>query len=138
MAIFLCPAPPAIRTSIHRKRRGESPGQRGTAGVYLPQNMRRKSVFIHERHGWPDFTWEAEALAAALASVRYRQGRLLGRMEALGFDLRAEAGLAVLTSEVVKSSAIEGEILDPGEVRSSLARRLGLETAGLPRPGRDV
>jgi len=59
-------------------------------------------------------------------------------MEALGFDLRSEAGLVVLTSDVVKSSAIEGETLDPNEVRSSLARRLGLDFGGLPRPGRDV
>lgn len=59
-------------------------------------------------------------------------------MESLGFDLRTEAGLIVLTSDVVKSSAIEGETLDPDEVRSSIARRLGLEVAGLPRAGRDV
>jgi Fic family protein len=73
-----------------------------------------------------------------LAAVRHKQGRLLGKMEALGFDLRAEASLAVLTSDVVKSSAIEGEKLDPEQVRSSIARRLGLDVAGLPKAGRDV
>jgi Fic family protein len=70
--------------------------------------------------------------------VRHRQGRHLGRMEALGFDLRAEASLVTLTDDVVKSSAIEGEILNLGEVRSSVARRLGLDVAGLPGPGREV
>ena len=73
-----------------------------------------------------------------LADVRHKQGRLLGRMEAFGFDLRAEASLTVLTSDVVNSSAIEGEVLNREEVRSSIARRLGLDVAGLPKPGRDV
>lgn len=77
-------------------------------------------------------------IAHDLAAVRHRQGRLLGRMEAVGFDLRSEANLAVLTSDVVKSSAIEGEVLNPSEVRSSLARSLGLDVAGLPRPSRNV
>ena len=100
--------------------------------------MPRSLVYLHERPDWPEFTWDASAIAHELAAIRHRQGRLLGRMEALGFDLRSEAGLAVLTSDVVKSSAIEGEKLDPNEVRSSLARRLGLDFAGLPRPSRDV
>lgn len=94
--------------------------------------------YIHEKPGWPKFTWDGESLASPLTTVRHKQGRLLGRMEALGFDLRAEASLAVLTSDVVKSSAIEGEKLNPGEVRSSIARRLGLDAAGLPKAGRDV
>ncbi|MFI5403118.1 MAG: Fic family protein [Planctomycetota bacterium] len=95
-------------------------------------------VSVHERPRWPEFAWDGDALATPLAAVRHKQGRLLGRMEALGFDLRAEATLAVLTSDVVKSSAIEGEALNPDEVRSSIARRLGLRAAGLPKPGRDV
>lgn len=93
---------------------------------------------IHERPGWPQLVWEDAALVGLLADVRHRQGRLLGRMETLGFDLQAEASLSVLTSEVVKSSAIEGELLDPREVRSSIARRLGLDAAGLPKADRDV
>ena len=100
--------------------------------------MRRKTTYIHEKAGWPEFTWDGESLALPLAAVRHKQGRLLGKMEVLGFDLRAEASLAVLTSDVVKSSAIEGENLNPDEVRSSIARRLGLDVAGLPKAGRDV
>jgi Fic family protein len=100
--------------------------------------MRRKTTYIHELPGWPEFAWDAEALASPLAAVRHKQGRLLGGMQALGFELRAEASLVVLTSTVVKSSAIEGEVLDPEAVRSSIARHLGLDAAGLRRPGRDV
>jgi Fic family protein len=94
--------------------------------------------YIYENPGWPDFTWDSETLAGVLAAVRHKQGRHLGKMEALGFDLRAEASLTALTEEVVKSSAIEEEHLNPEEVRSSIARRLGLDVAGLPRPGREV
>jgi len=77
-------------------------------------------------------------IAGPLVAVRHKQGRLLGKMESLGFELRAEASLAVLTSDVMNSSAIEGEKLNPDEVRSSIARRLGLVTAGLPKAGRGV
>lgn len=94
--------------------------------------------YIHERPSWPNLTWDAAELAPALAEVRHKQGRLLGRMESLGFHLRQEASLTTLTSDVVKSSAIEGENLDPNEVRSSIARRLGLDVAGLPPASRDV
>jgi Fic family protein len=97
-----------------------------------------KVAFIHERPGWPAFSWDNEALAGALAAVRYKQGRHLGKMEALGFELRAEVSLTALTDEVVNSSAIEGEHLNPIEVRSSIARKLGLDVAGLPEPGREV
>jgi len=95
-------------------------------------------AFIHERIGWPDFVWDSETIASELAAVRHQQGLLLGKMTDLGFELRTEASLTVLTSDVVKSSAIEGESLNPEEVRSSLARRLGLDVAGLPQAGRDV
>lgn len=95
-------------------------------------------TFIHERHEWPLFSWDSEALGTALAAVRHDQGKHLGRMEALGFDLRREASLAILTTDLVKSWAIEGEILDPEEVRSSIAQRLGLDVAGLPKAGREV
>ncbi len=100
--------------------------------------MRRKATYIHEQPSWPEFTWDAEAIARSLPALRHKQGRLFGRMEALGFDLRNEASLAIVTSDVVKSSAIEGEMLNPDEVRSSIARRLGLDVAGLPRASRDV
>lgn len=94
--------------------------------------------YVHELQAWPTLTWEGDSLAAPLGAVRHKQGRLLGKMEAFGFDLRTEASLEVLTSDVVKSSAIEGEALNPDEVRSSIARRLGLDVAGLPRAGREV
>jgi len=95
-------------------------------------------TYIHELAEWPEFTWDMQALAKALAAVRHKQGRHLGKMEALGFELRTEASLTALTNEVVKSSAIEGESLDTDEVRSSIARKLGLDVAGLLKPGREV
>jgi len=98
----------------------------------------RQTTYIHETVNWPTFRWDSGSVANVLAEVRHKQGRLLGKMEGLGFDLRSEASLGVLTSEVVKSSAIEGETLNPDEVRSSIARRLGLDVAGLPKAGRDV
>jgi Fic family protein len=94
--------------------------------------------FIHEEPSWPNLKWDGDTLAAALANVRHKQGLLLGKMETLGFDLRAEASLVMLTADVVKTSAIEGESLNPDEVRSSIARRLGLDVAGLPPASRNV
>ncbi|MBJ7533557.1 Fic family protein [Rhodomicrobium vannielii ATCC 17100] len=94
--------------------------------------------YIHEQPGWPDFNWNDSALSLVLAGLRHRQGRLLGRMESLGFNLRAEASLTTLTSDVVKSSAIEGEILNPEEVRSSIARRLGIDVGGYVAASRNV
>lgn len=95
-------------------------------------------TYIHERSGWPSFTWQDSALTTLVAEVRHRQGRLLGRMETLGFDLRQEASLTTLTIDVVKSAAIEGEDLNRDEVRSSIARRLGLDAGGLSPSGRHV
>jgi len=94
--------------------------------------------WIHERGEWPEFIWDDAVLARPLAEVRYRQGRHLGKMEALAFDLRTEANVLALTDEVVSSSAIEGEHLDPAEVRSSVARQLGLDVGGVPTTGREV
>lgn len=95
-------------------------------------------TYIHERTGWPAFKWDSEVVSGPLAAVRHKQGKHLGRMESLGFELRAEASLTGLTEEVVKSSAIEGQHLNPKEVRSSIAGKLGLDVAGLPTPGRAV
>ena len=95
-------------------------------------------LYIHELSDWPTFAWSSESLAAPLAAVRHRQGRLIGRMEELGFQLREEAVLRTLTTEVVKSSEIEGSHLNEQQVRSSLARRLGLYVAGLVSADRDV
>lgn len=93
---------------------------------------------IHQLGNWPKFTWDDEALVPGLSEVRHRQGRLIGRMEMLGFNLQAEASLQSLTEEVVKSSEIEGEVLDRDQVRSSLARGLGMDVAGLVPADRDV
>lgn len=95
-------------------------------------------TYIHELTEWPNLTWNTQSLFQALVAVRHKQGRHLGRMEALGFDLRSDASLTALTDEIVQSSAIEGERLDTDEVRSSVARRLGLDVAGLPKPSRAV
>lgn len=94
--------------------------------------------YIHEQPGWPALRWDGAEIMPRLVSVRHKQGRLLGRMSALGFELRTQASVTVLTSDVVKSSAIEGEVLNPDEVRSSIALKLGLDNAGLPPPGRHV
>jgi Fic family protein len=96
------------------------------------------NMWVHEHQNWPNFTWDVESLASKLADIRHRQGRLLGRMEGLGFELKCEASLSTLTNDVVKSSAIEGENLNPEEVRSSIARRLGIDIAGLIPASRDV
>lgn len=95
-------------------------------------------MWIHEHQNWSSFSWDATALASKLTDLRYAQGCLLGRMQGLGFELKREASLITLTNDVLKSSAIEGENLDPEEVRSSVARRLGISRAGLVPASRDV
>jgi Fic family protein len=95
-------------------------------------------MYIHERPDWPRFHWSDEALSAPLAALRHRQGRLIGRMEALGFQLQTEAVLQTLTEDVLKSSEIEGEVLDKEQVRSSIARRLGIDIGALKPADRDV
>ena len=92
--------------------------------------MRRMKLYIHENDNWTDFVWDEKKVSLKLAGTRNLQGRLLGKMESLGFDLQDEAVLNTLTIEIVKSSEIEGEILDLEQVRSSIARRLGIELAG--------
>jgi Fic family protein len=95
-------------------------------------------MYIHELEAWPEFHWDRAQLAETLAAVRHRQGRLIGRMEALGFPLRQEAVLETLTTDVVETSEIEGEKLDEEQVRSSIARRLGMDAGALPTPDRNV
>ena len=95
-------------------------------------------MYIHQQPEWPYLHWRVEDLAVQLADVRYRQGLLLGKMAELGFTSRREATLAALTEEVVKTSEIEGEILDAELVRSSIARRLGLDVGGLDHIDRKV
>jgi Fic family protein len=98
--------------------------------------MRR--IYSHELPDWPRFQWDRERLAEPLAAVRLRQGRLIGHMEALGFPLRTEAVLQTLTSDVLKNSEIEGERLDAEQVRSSIARRLGVDIGALKPADRNV
>ena len=95
-------------------------------------------TYYHEKSQWPQYTWDSEKLANPLAAVRHRQGRLIGRMEGLGFSLRNEAMLQTLTQDVMKSSEIEGEILDQMQVRSSIARRLGMDIGALTPADRNV
>ncbi|MEA2890061.1 MAG: hypothetical protein QOI05_854, partial [Bradyrhizobium sp.] len=94
--------------------------------------------YIHELPNWPRFRWDSDGLAKQLAAVRLRQGRLIGRMQALGFRQQEEAVLATLTQDVLKSSEIEGQILDREQVRSSIARRLGMDIEALPAADRNV
>lgn len=108
----------------------------GDYQLYLTHNLRR--MYIHQLHKWPNFTWDADEIVLLLATVRFKQGKLLGYMEHLGFDLKAEAVLQTLTQDVVKSSEIEGEILDTHQVRSSIARRLGLDIVGLVPSDRHI
>lgn len=98
--------------------------------------MRR--IYIHDLLEWPHFQWDGAALAEPLAAVRLQQGRLIGHMEALGFRLRGEAVLQTLTSDVIKSSEIEGERLDLEQVRSSIARKLGVDIGALKPADRNV
>ena len=94
--------------------------------------------YIYDKKDWPKMTWDHERLSGPLAGVRHRQGRLIGRMEGLGFSLRSEAVLQTLTEDVLKSNEIEGEKLDKDQVRSSIARRLGLDIGGLVKVDRHV
>ena len=95
-------------------------------------------TYIWQHPEWPRFQQNTARLAEHLAHARYTQGRLLGRMEALGFEMRSEAILRMLTEDVVKTNEIEGEILVPDQVRSSIATRLGVDIGGLPAPDRNV
>ena len=95
-------------------------------------------MYIWQQENWPDLSWDNGRLAALLGQVSREQGRLLGRMQNLGFDLRREAQLDTLTEDVVRSSEIEGEKLDSDQVRSSIARRLGMDVGGLVPADRDV
>lgn len=96
------------------------------------------SQYIYQLKAWPTFIWKDEELILPLSEVRHKQGRLLGKLEGLGFQLREEATLETLTQDVIKSSEIEGENLPTDQVRSSIARRLGIEIAGEITVNRNV
>lgn len=95
-------------------------------------------MYIHERSDWPKFRWSIEKLATLLAEVRHQQGKILGKMGALGFSVQSEAVLENLTLNVVKSSEIEGDLLDSDQVRSSIARRLGMDISRMVHADRHV
>jgi Fic family protein len=94
--------------------------------------------YIHQKNTWPHFTWKNKSLLVTLGKVRNMQGKLTGKMESLGFALRNEAILETLTLDVLKSTEIEGEILNPEQVRSSIARHLGMNISGLVASDRNV
>ncbi len=100
--------------------------------------MQRMKAFIHQKDNWPNFTWKTDEFVNTLTEARNLQGRLLGRMGSLGFELRNEANFETLTLDVLKSTEIEGEILNPEQVRSSIARKLGIEIAGSVESDRSV
>ena len=107
--------------------------------MYSPQGIKTfMRQYIHEHSNWPGFAWDEGALSALLGEVRMLQGRVLGKMEALGFKARQEAGLDNLSLDVVKSSEIEGEGLNFKQVRSSIARKLGIDGPEPVRPARNV
>lgn len=95
-------------------------------------------MYIHNRLEWPNFTWDANKINDLILTVRFEQGRLLGRMGGIGFQLREEAVLETLTQDVLKTSEIEGERLDTVQVRSSIAKRLGMDIGLVPRNDRNV
>lgn len=100
--------------------------------------MRRIKKYIYQNPDWPNFSWDSNKLLTLLTEVRNLQGRIVGKMSALGFDLKNQANLEILTQDVLKSTEIEGELLDKNQVRSSIARRLGLEVSGLVPSDRNV
>lgn len=95
-------------------------------------------MYIHQKKDWPKFIWDADVITPLIGKVRHEQGKILGMMQGLGFRLQEETLLKTLTLDVIKSSEIEGEQLDHNQVRSSIARRLGIEIAGAVRAERDV
>ncbi len=95
-------------------------------------------MYIHEDKNWPKFSWDFEKIASRLIEIRHQQGLLVGGMESIRFHFKEEIVLQSITQDVVKSSEIEGEILDQSQVRSSVARRLGIEDAALDSANRNV
>jgi Fic family protein len=96
------------------------------------------SKYIYQYENWTDFNWQNAVVSAALGEVRLLQGKILGQIHSLGFASKEEKNLEMLTLDVIKSSEIEGEKLNYEQVRSSIARRLGINTAGLVPSSRDV
>jgi len=94
--------------------------------------------YIYQYKQWPDFTWDDKRINLILGKVRHLQGKIFGKMQSLGFSIKEETMLSSLTLDVLKTSEIEGEILNYEQVRSSIARKLGLEYAGIVHIDRNV
>lgn len=95
-------------------------------------------TYIHENKDWTEWQWSDEKLLPLVSRVRILQGRLLGKLLTLGFDLNVEAQLDAVTLEIVKTSEIEGESLNNEQVRSSVARYLGVDEGGMPTASREI
>ena len=95
-------------------------------------------MYIYELENWPHFLWDQQSVAKKLVLLRYKQGKLIGGMQSIGFQYSEETVLQTLTQDVVKSSEIEGEILDAATVRSSIARHLGMDNGALTPADRNV
>lgn len=106
--------------------------------IFTAKMRRIDAPYIHQRPSWPNFTWDHELVLPLLSQVRHKQGKLKGYMEFLGFTLRNESTLRTLTLDVLKSTEIEGVFLNPEQVRSSIARQLGMDIAGLVKADRHI
>ncbi|WP_246229747.1 Fic family protein [Mucilaginibacter humi] len=95
-------------------------------------------MYIHQLNGWPVFTWNDKQLSHRLSQIRYGQGKILGQMNMVGFTLKEETILQTLTLDITKSSEIEGDMLDPELVRSSVAKHLGIDIGGLAPTNRHI
>ena len=113
-----------------------SPHICGDYFLYLPQTSESMAKYIYEYNNWTDFIWQDSVINSIFGEVRLMQGKIIGQMNALGFTAKEEATLTALTLDVVKSSEIEGELLNYDQVRSSIARRLGIQSAGLVKTNR--
>lgn len=96
--------------------------------------MDMRPIYIWQYPEWPSFTWNDSRLIALLSEVRNLEGKIQGMMDGLGFDVQSMTALNVMTEDVLRSNEIEGVILNSDKVRSSIARHLGIDTAGLPQP----
>ncbi len=125
-----------LRAFVGLRNIASSELMRRLSRIFTAQNA--ENMCIHQLKNWPEFEWDSERPSGLLAEVRHKQGKLLGRMESIGFKIREEATLQTLTLEIVKSNEIEGQILNQNQVRSSVARRLGIDVAGLVPSDRNV
>jgi Fic family protein len=115
-----------------------SPQKCGKYFVFLSHNYFDMAKYIYQYENWTDFSWQNASVSAILGEVRLLQGKILGQIQSLGFSSKEEKTLEMLTLDVLKSSEIEGEKLNYDQVRSSIARRLGINTAGLVSSHRNI